>query len=212
MRGMIDRKIVTYAVIIAILLLLLVFMYSTLPALQGMNEAKKEWQQKQVELNEKKILAENLLQFGPQDEFSLDSIRNDIPERPDIEFILRDLKSLELSSGIAFSNYNVAAIDSISSDNGEEETNSKINNNAIVPLEVSFTFRGKRAQLVNLLREIEYVERIYTVRKLNLTTDANVPVSLQSPNETVNGAMTLTTYYVPGLQKHFIEPRPLDTF
>ncbi len=65
---------------------------------------------------------------------------------------------------------------------------------------------------MNLLSEIEYVNRVYTVSKLNLTTDANVPVSLQNQNETVNGSMTLTTYYVPGLQKHFREPRPLDTF
>ncbi len=212
MRGVIDRKIVTYAVIIASLLLLLVFLYSTLPALQGMNDAKSELEQKKVELNEKNILAENLLQFGPQDEFSLASIRNDIPERPDVEHILRDLKSLELFSGIAFSNYNVAAVDSVNGDSEGEGNEAKINNNAVVPLEVSFTFRGKRAQLVSLLREIEYVERIYTVSKLNITTDANVPVSLESPNETINGAMTLTTYYVPGLQKHFIDPRPLDTF
>ncbi len=212
MKVVVNRKATLYAYSIAILLLLLVFMYSTLPALQNMTDSNETLNLKSNELNEKRLLAENLLQFGPQDEFSLATIRKFIPERPDVEHILRDLKSLELFSGITFSNYNVSSADSGTQQQENPESKTKLNNNAVVPLEVSFTFRGQRAQLTSMLSELEHIERIYTVTRLNLTTDSNVPVSLLNSKELVNGSMTLTTYYVPGLQKHFKEPRPLDTF
>lgn len=201
-----NRKVVIYSIIIAVLLLLLYVVYSTYPALQSMWETESLLQAKEKELESARLSVENSAIFGPQDEFALDSTRKRIPERPDTELILRELKSLEAVSGLSFSNYSLNAADN------QTDAGKPLTNGAVVPLQVSFTLKGKKTQLLTLLKEINDTERMFHVQRMNITSESRVPVALTDNNEVISCALTLMTYYVPNLQNFYKDARPVDHF
>jgi hypothetical protein len=177
--------------------------------LKQANEAEARLEEKQIELEEKKLLAQNLIKFGPQDNFSLSSIRKQIPEREYIEFILRDLKSLEEYTDLTFSNYNVSNADENDAEQGDTVN---LQSKAVVPLQVSFTFRGKRAQLDEFVEELQWMNRVYQIERINITTEARIPVAIVDVNEIVNCSVTLRTFFLPSLQNYFKQQIPLDSF
>jgi hypothetical protein len=202
-----QPRVKLYALIIAILLVILFAIYLLIPAIVAQSEAKQTLQSKLRELEDKKLRVQNFTQFGPQEQFELATIRKKLPESANLELALRELRSIEQLTGVQFSNYQFSP-----PADGSEAIVTGVNGNVLVPLEASFSFRAKKTQLDVLLRELEETERFFHVSQLSLTSNANIPVSTTTSDDEMSCSMTLKMYYIPSLASFYERPLPVRIF
>lgn len=196
-----DKRLL-FLLLILILIPIVMYVYLVLPAkeeasrLQAMHE-----QQRRLYVNTAHLAADRQADDAWQ-EAALAKLRSLIPERPYQDQILRDLRLLEVASGLQMSMYHInTEADAVPL---PDDVGAHLN-----VITITTSVEGTYKQIERMLEELETMNRLYTVDQLTLSTDAGSLVELAAEDKVVTCLLTLHTYYAPSLQ--VVYPLPVET-
>ncbi|WP_127587861.1 hypothetical protein [Paenibacillus koleovorans] len=226
-----------FGAVLLLLVLIMVYVNFVAPAMEASDSKKKLLAQKQKELQGLKSKAEGSTKgLGAEDQVGLAQARSRVPEVPDVEGLLRDVRMLEVTSRMSLSGYNfeigkvsdapkhaaatTAAAQSESSngaaDNGTNPAAAgapqapAANLSLAIPIKLNTSARGDYQQIYRFLDELQSSQRIMQVDKLSFSVKSAVPVKLNAPRKEITMNVSLVSYYAPGLQKFYKTPQPVE--
>lgn len=189
-------------VLVFILALCVVYFYLVLPAQSELAELRDELRVKQETLEQLQVELANLNVSRPGEQARLLQVRRQIPEAPYDELFIRDLRKLEVISGLDFDTYAYTS--------GGRVSPSEEWEGQLVPLVYRATVEGSYRQVERLLQEIESEERIMVVEQIDFQAEAAPPIKLNLSNRDVTASLVLKTFYAPGYASFFDRPIPID--
>jgi hypothetical protein len=212
-----NKRNLLAAVVVVVLALIMIYVNFVAPAREERRSKAAQLVQKQKELQALQRKTEGVSSLGAEELVALSATRGKIPEVPDLEGLLREVRLLETASRMSFAGYNFevdkAPGTAGASKNakpaaaaGEEGTNA----NLAVPIRISTTLKGDYEQIQRLLDEVQTSERLLQVDKLIFNVKTTAPVKLNMTKRPVDVQITLKAYYAPGLQRFFKSPVPVD--
>ncbi|WP_405459401.1 hypothetical protein [Paenibacillus sp. HJGM_3] len=206
-----------------VLALVLVLAYLNFVAPLKTEQADKErlLVQKQKELEALKKRTDGGGTLGAEEQVSLSRTRSRIPEVPDVEGLLRDVRMLEVVSKMPLASYNFeigkaqeqsgqGGAQANAAKTGEAGTATLAAQSLVIPIKLNTTAKGDYGQIHRFLEELQSSQRLMQVEKLSFTAKATAPVKVNAPKKEITVNVTLVSYYAPGLQKFFKTPVPVN--
>lgn len=200
-----SKKVVVFLVIVLLLIMALIYVYFISPARQELVERKEEL----VRKNEHAALLQSKIDEGlamsDVDRIRLDVIRRRVPEMPYVELLLRDSRRLEVASHMQFFQYDInpgmPQVTAVA--NGSASTSAALvpeKAKDLIPITIETSFKGKYADIYQLFRELESLERLILVNSLKLHTEDQLSIDINNANRPINGSLSLVAYYSPGMK------------
>lgn len=206
-----------------VLALVLVMVYLNFVAPLKTEQADKQrlLVQKQKELEALKKRTDGGGTLGAEEQVSLSRTRSRIPEVPDVEGLLRDVRMLEVVSKMPLASYNFeigkaqeqsgqGGAQANAAKTGEAGTATLAAQSLVIPIKLNTTAKGDYGQIHRFLDELQTSQRLMQVEKLSFTAKATAPVKVNAPKKEITVNVTLVSYYAPGLQKFFKTPVPVN--
>lgn len=205
MGSLMSKKVVVFLAIVLLLIMALIYVYFVSPTRQELVERKDELARK-IELMEslQSKLNEGLA-MSDEDRIRLDAVRRQVPEMPYAELLLRDLRRLEVASHMQFYQYDIDAgmpkVTAVA--NASASSSSTLvpdNAKDLVPITIQTSFMGKYADIYQLFRELESLDRIILVNSLKLNAGDQLSIDINNSNTLITGNLSLLAYYSPGMK------------
>jgi hypothetical protein len=160
---------------------------------------------------------------GAAEQVSLSKTRVRVPESPDVEGLIREVRMLEVITKMPVASYNfeigkVAEMtikapasspqSSTSSTNASTATApaAQTSLSLAIPIKLNTTAKGDYAQIHRFLDELQTANRLMQVDKLTFAVKGGAPVKLNALKREITVNVSLVSYYAPGLQKFFKNP------
>ncbi|MDR6549542.1 hypothetical protein [Paenibacillus qinlingensis] len=215
-----TRNQVIVAVILA-LALVMVYMNFVSP-LQSEKESKaKLLVQKKQELDSLNKRAAGGSAVGAAEQISLSKARSRVPEVPDVEGLIREVRMLEVITKMSLASYNfeigkaadpvAAPASSAQPANGSATpaATAAVMPSLAIPVKLNTTVKGDYQQIRRFLSELQTANRLMQVDKLTFAVKGAAPVKLNASKREITVNISLVSYYAPGLQKFFKAPLPV---
>jgi hypothetical protein len=213
-------------IIVAIILALaLVMMYiNFVSPLQSEKESKAHLLiQKKQELDVLNKRASGGSAIGAAEQVSLSKTRISVPEEPDIEGLIREIRMLEVITKMSLANYNFeigkaadlaikAPVSTPAPAKGTTTATSVAPQtpSLAIPIKLNTTAKGDYQQIHRFLDELQTTNRLMQVDKLTFAVKGGAPVKLNALKREITVNVSLVSYYAPGLQKFFKAPLPVS--
>lgn len=204
-----------------VLALVLVMVYINFIApLKSERESKERLlTQKRKELETLNKRSEGVSALAGAEQVNLSKTRSRIPDVPDIEGLIRDVRMLEVVSKMPLASYNFEIGKAAEQPGQSQAQPAKAGDPATaaqaalqtlaIPIKLNTTARGDYQQIHRFLEELETSQRLLQVDKLSFAVKAAPPVKLNAAKREVTVNVSLVSYYAPGLQKFFKTPLPV---
>lgn len=161
--------------------------------------------------------------IGAAEQVSLSKTRSHVPEVPDVEGLIREVRMLEVITKMPLASYNFEigkAADPVNTTAASSPQSSPATakgNTATtpaappmpslaIPIKLSTTAKGDYAQIHRFLDELQTTNRLMQVDKLTFAVKGGAPVKLNALKREITVNISLVSYYAPGLQKFFTNP------
>ena len=179
--------------------------------------------QELVELNKRSSGGSTV---GAAEQVSLSKTRSRVPEVPDVEGLIREVRMLEVITKMSLASYNFeigkaadlaikAPVSSPQSSpapaNGSTSTSPAVPQmpSLAIPIKLNTTAKGDYQQIHRFLDELQTTNRLMQVDKLTFAVKGGAPVKLNALKREITVNVSLVSYYAPGLQKFFKAPLPI---
>ncbi|KRE93063.1 hypothetical protein ASG89_06000 [Paenibacillus sp. Soil766] len=211
-----------------ILTLALVMMYINFIAPLQSDKATKAHLlvQKKKELDDLNKRASGGSAIGPAEQVGLAQTRIRVPEVPDVEGLIRDIRMLEVITKMSLASYNfeigkvadpVITASAVSPQSSPAPANGNTTPapaapsmpSLAIPIKLNTTAKGDYQQIHRYLEELQTTNRLMQVDKLTFAVKGGAPVKLNALKREITVNVSLVSYYAPGLQKFFKEPLPV---
>lgn len=205
MAGLTRGKIAVVISVVVALLFVMLYVNFINPLQKERKQLSATLENKQAELQR---LTERLAAVGQvtdKEKIQLAQVRHQIPEQPYPELLIRDIRMLEVISGLRVTNY-MFLQGQAAQVTGENDILSKA-----VPLQYTTNVTGEYNQLYRFLEELQTGPRLMQVNSITFNSEASVPVTVHRDKQELSANVTLTAYYVPDLKAWFKKPLPIDT-
>ncbi|WNR42379.1 hypothetical protein [Paenibacillus roseipurpureus] len=166
--------------------------------------------------------------IGAEEQVSLSKTRNRVPEVPDQEGLIREVRMLEVISKMSLANYNfeigkvaestTPATTASTATPAAASTSAQANGTTAVaalpslaiPVKLNTTAKGDYQQIHRFLDELQTTNRLIQVDKITFAVKGGAPVKLNALKREITVNVSLVSYYAPGLQKFFKSPVPVN--
>lgn len=191
-----------FILLLLLLIPVFIFVYAVRPAQEEASrlQAEQEYRHRMY-LESAEWAAVNQADHSSR-EVVLARIQRQIPERPYPDRILRDLRLLEVASGLQMKMYQI-----------NTEVQSAALPDELAPyaevITITTAVEGTYQQIERMLEELETMNRLYTVDQVTLSTDAVSPIELGAEDKLITCLITLHAYYSSALQAAY--PLPAET-
>ncbi|WP_167859309.1 type 4a pilus biogenesis protein PilO [Paenibacillus cymbidii] len=187
MEGVAGKKMPIYGAVLFVLLLAALYVYFIQPLNARANELERQLAAKKQEFAAYQAKSNPLAQRSDADVVKLEAMRKEVPEQAYTEAILRDLRRLEVVSGVQMKMYDIvpgtAAVQG-----------------GAMPIKINTSFTGNYAQISSLVKEMESLDRLMQVDSMSLRLTQGPLVQINSPGEPITSNMTFIAYYSPALR------------
>ncbi|WP_436237056.1 hypothetical protein [Paenibacillus sp. LjRoot153] len=158
---------------------------------------------------------------GAAEQVSLSRTRVRVPESPDVEGLIREVRMLEVITKMPVASYNfeigkaadvtLKAPVSPSAANGSTTPAPAAQSmlSLAIPIKLNTTAKGDYQQIHRFLDELQTTNRLMQVDKLTFAVKGGAPVKLNALKREITVNVSLVSYYAPGLQKFFKNPLPV---
>lgn len=212
MKSLMNNKIVLFSLLVGILLMVLVYVTIISPKMQELASTRQQLASQRQMLEELQNRANITERMKDEDKIRIQNVRRQIPEKPYTEALLGDLRRLEVVSNIQFKQYQIqvdtkqnaaaaAPTEGSETTEGQEGQGNAASaaSRLLVPVRITSAFSGKYSQINTMLQEMESLDRIVAIDKIQLNSKQNpgLTVNSQSP---IEGTVTFLAYYAPSLQ------------
>ncbi|OCT14147.1 hypothetical protein A8709_25210 [Paenibacillus pectinilyticus] len=217
-------------IVAVILALALVMVYiNFVSPLQNEKESKaKLLTQKKQELDALNKRATGGSALGAEEQVSLSKTRSRVPEVPDVEGLIRNVRMLEVITKMPLASYNFEigkAADLVTpvASSTPQTSPAPASGSATattatqpaapslaIPIKLNTTAKGDYAQIHRFLEELQTTNRLMQVDKLTFAVKSGAPVKLNALKREITVNVSLVSYYAPGLQKFFSAPLPVS--
>ena len=209
-----------FLTLLVLLIPILLFVYVARPAMedsQAMAEKLEQQRRFYAEITDAAAAknAGNAVQ-----EKALAKLRSKVPELPYTDLILRDLRLMEVASGLHMNMYNIQPVLEFSSSGSATEVegtqpaiDSLLPSELAVyvkPVKISTEVSGSYGQIRRMLEEIETMSRLYQVENVSFTTPTSSIVTVGVEEKQITCSISLVAYYAPDLKAIFTEPIEKD--
>ncbi|HEX7057466.1 MAG TPA: GspMb/PilO family protein [Bacilli bacterium] len=213
------------AIVVAIIFLLalvMVYVNFVQPARDQAAQKKRDLAAKTAMLQALTKQSAHKQEADPNNMLKLLQARARIPELPYEEELLRQLRMLEVVSGLQMSGYQLEignsplANGSAKNAAGGGSTADKAGQLSAkaaalaVPIRISFSVSGDYDKLYRLLDETETANRLIQINQLTFNVQPPKQVQIHASKQTIKAQLSLTAYFAPGLAQYFREPLPVD--
>jgi Tfp pilus assembly protein PilO len=210
-----SRRNQWFAALLTVLVLVLVYVNLISPARQERAAKEKLLAQRQAELEALKKRTAGAQALGAEEQVNLSRVRGQIPEVPDLEGLIRNVRMLETVSRMQLANYNfeIGSVPSQASSakpGGSEAGSAAAGPTLAVPIRLNTTAKGDYEQIHRFLEEVQTSQRLIQVDKMTFAVKSAPPVKLNAAKREMTFTVSLVSYYAPGMQKFFKTPLPVD--
>lgn len=185
----------------------LLYIYLAMPAMSANAEKKVELEQEITKYTAMIEEVENLVTTQPRDIIHMAQLRRQIPEAPYIDLIIRDLRLLEVTSGMQMPSYNINVSEvSLLTQKKELANPTAISDQAsalVNQVKITTNMTGSYAQIHRMLEEVESMNRIVQVENISFSTETMPMISVNMPDKPIHCSVTFVTFFSPGLKQHF---------
>lgn len=159
------------------------------------------------------------------DQVNLSKTRRSVPEVPDLEGLIREVRMLEVITKMPLASYNFeigkvsAPAKPAAVTPAPQSTSSPVDSNTptavpavpslAIPIKLNTTAKGDYQQIHRFLDELQTTNRLMQVDKLTFAVKGGAPVKLNALKREITVNVSLVSYYAPGLQKFFKAPLPV---
>jgi hypothetical protein len=160
---------------------------------------------------------------GAAEQVNLSKTRVRVPESPDVEGLIREVRMLEVITKMPVASYNfeigkVAEMTIKAPASTPQSSTSPTNASSAtapaaqtslslaIPIKLNTTAKGDYAQIHRFLDELQTTNRLMQVDKLTFAVKSGAPVKLNALKREITVNVSLVSYYAPGLQKFFKNP------
>lgn len=204
-------KLAVFFIILILLIALLVYVNLTRPAMDKAKQLADQLSAKQERLQ----ALTDAIHSGDESVHRLlflnHAIRNQVPERPYEDLILRDLRLFEVTSGMQMDFYQIESSEErLAVANGVVELSET---GLFGAINVSTSLEGTYDQMARMLEEIETMNRLYHVEQITMEADKEERIGIVTLNNQdipIKTNLMMRTYYLPTLQSEFAEPLERD--
>lgn len=202
-------KVLLFVALLAILLPVLLYFLLVQPAIEKKSAQLAELERKQQQVEVLSQTLEARKAGSATDRASLGIVRRQIPEEPKPDSILRDLRLLEVTSGLQMEMYNILIEER---DGSSSRTNTLPEEVAslVVPVKIATQIKGSFDQVNRLLKELETMNRLYFLESATFSTAVLPSVATNVKDKPIEGSLTFVTFYAPGLAEMMNTPIPAD--
>lgn len=213
------------AAFILVLVLVMVYMNFVSPVREESVTKSKLLVQKQKELEALNKRVDGAGALGAEEQVNLSKARSRVPEVPDIEGLIRDVRMLEVITKMPLASYNfeigkegaktaqpqpqpsaASASGSASATNAQAQS---LAQTLAIPIMLNTTAKGDYQQIYRFLDELQSSQRLMQVEKLTFAVKSAPPVKLNAAKREITVNVSLVSYYAPGMQKFFKAPLPV---
>lgn len=162
------------------------------------------------------------------DQVNLSKTRRSVPEVPDLEGLIREVRMLEVITKMPLASYNFeigkvsAPAKPAAVTPAPQSTSTPADANTptavaaapavpslAIPIKLNTTAKGDYQQIHRFLDELQTTNRLMQVDKLTFAVKGGAPVKLNALKREITVNVSLVSYYAPGLQKFFKVPLPV---
>ncbi|NOU62947.1 hypothetical protein GC096_02660 [Paenibacillus sp. LMG 31461] len=157
--------------------------------------------------------------IGAAEQVSLSQTRFHVPEEPDVEGLIREIRMLEVITKMSLASYNFEigkASDVVSKAPTSSPAPAKESTTVTqvappmpslaIPIKLNTTAKGDYAQIHRFLDELQTTNRLMQIDKLTFAVKGGAPVKLNALKREITVNVSVVSYYAPGLQKFFKNP------
>ncbi|MBO9609400.1 MAG: type 4a pilus biogenesis protein PilO [Paenibacillaceae bacterium] len=197
MEGVAGKKMPIYGAVLFVLLLAALYVYFIQPLNARANKLERQLAAKKLEYAAYQAKSNPLAQRSDADVVKLEAMRKEVPEQAYTEAILRDLRRLEVVSGVQMKMYDIvpgtAAVQG-----------------GAMPIKINTSFTGNYTQISSLVKEMESLDRLMQVDSMSLRLTQGPLVQINSPGEPITSNMTFIAYYSPALRDLIAMPNTVE--
>ncbi|MFC5531228.1 hypothetical protein [Cohnella yongneupensis] len=197
-----------YAIIVFLLLLIVAYIYLVQPLRKDIDDAKQELAGTNQEIDALEKAQETQAKLSGSDRIALDIARRAVPEAPYEDNVIRDMRRLEVVSGMNMKQYNISA-GAPASAAADNDANSDAAASIVQTVKIETSFVGEYGQIDALFKELESLDRVYRVNKLSFNRTEGKFVQLNATHELIVANVALEAYFSPTLV-NLQQPSRLD--
>jgi hypothetical protein len=215
-----SRRNLLFAAVVASLVLVMVYFNFVSPIREERVSKEKLLAQKQKELEVLKKRTEGAAALSAEEQVNLAKARNRVPEVPDLEGLLRDVRMLETVSKIQLASYNfevgkqaeqvgqTQAQAQGQTANGESAA-AAASQSLALPIKLNTTTKGDYQQVHRFLEELQSTNRLMQIDKIAFAVKSTAPVKLNATRREITVNLSMVSYFAPGLLKFYKTPVPV---
>ncbi|WP_438448159.1 type 4a pilus biogenesis protein PilO [Gorillibacterium sp. sgz5001074] len=207
-----NRKNLLFISIVLLLIPVVLYLNFLSPVLKERDSQRSTLNQKKHELASLQQQMTQSREATPPEAVKLAQLRRAIPEEPNVEGLIRDMRMLETVSGVKFEVGYSFDTASAQSDPNAPKTGQSADKSVLLasPIQINQTVKGDYKQIYRLLEEIQSTQRLIQVDKVTFNTTISPPVKLNAAKQELNSSLSMTAYYASGLKRYFKNPIPID--
>jgi len=220
-----SRRNQIFLFVLFLLLLIMAYVYLIAPIRSDVSDVRVETKRKKAELAALQIRLNGGASIADKDKAALDKTRSLIPDSYQPELLLRDLRMLEVTSGMKMEAYNLPNVGVNEAKADPSKSGSGVNHAAeadkavpsteaslalATPIHTTAKLKGTYSQIFRLFQEAEAMRRIMQVDKIAFDTSTGAHIEWNRPDKQIECSITFLSYYSPGLAKYFSNPIPVD--
>ncbi len=213
-----SRRNLLFAAVVASLVLVMVYFNFVSPIREERVSKEKLLAQKQKELEVLKKRTEGAAALSAEEQVNLAKARNRVPEVPDLEGLLRDVRMLETVSKIQLASYNfevgkqaeqVGQAQAQGQTANGESAAAAANQSLALPIKLNTTTKGDYQQVHRFLEELQSTNRLMQIDKIAFAVKSTAPVKLNATRREITVNLSMVSYFAPGLLKFYKTPVPV---
>jgi len=218
-----QNKAFAFIAVLLVLVFAAAFVYIVQPIQKERDAAAEQLKAKKSELLIMQKKLEEETKVDPQMVVKLEQVRQRIPEAEYDELLLRDMRLMEVTSGIQLKSFlfqpakpSATSAKSANSDQGTKtEKTTTLADSKYGPYlyetQVSTEFTGSYSKVYTLLREAETMNRLWHVQSLSLKPYENWDyIGINHKDRAVTAKVTFVVYHVPAMKTYFKNPLDIE--